>query len=130
MEDKKQLIQSIFADIFEKPGFDLALIEKHFHPDYQQWVNGESLDFNGFVDHMKALKSALKTVKITFEHLVEEGDRVCSIHYPQAEKNDGSHMKGKVIAFFKFSGDQLIACDELTHLLEGTDEDRDLGSRH
>ncbi|MDA0911127.1 MAG: nuclear transport factor 2 family protein, partial [Proteobacteria bacterium] len=116
--------------IFEKDGFDEADIHKYFHPDYTQYVDGKILKFDNFIAHIKALKSTVSQVKIHFEHLIEEGNKVCSVHYPEAEKINGMIIKAKVIAMFEFKGDQLILCDELTHLIEGDKEDEDLGSRH
>ena len=78
---------------------------------------------------MEVLKNAVHSTQITFEHLVAENDKVCSIHYAQGIKSNGQKIKAKVIALFQFQDDQLILCDELTHLVEGSTEDRDLGSR-
>ncbi|WHN65007.1 nuclear transport factor 2 family protein [Cysteiniphilum sp. QT6929] len=128
--DKKELLVRIFKIIFEKDGFDEADIHKYFHPDYTQYVDGKILKFDNFIAHIKALKSTVSQVKIHFEHLIVEGNKVCSVHYPEAKKINGMIIKAKVIAMFEFKGDQLILCDELTHLIEGDKEDEDLGSRH
>lgn len=127
---KKELLVRIFKAIFEKDGFDEAEIHKYFHPDYTQYVDGKVLKFDDFVAHIKSLKSTVNQVKICFEHLIEDGNKVCSVHYPEAKKDNGMIIKAKVIAMFEFKGDQLILCDELTHLIEGDKEDKDLGSRH
>lgn len=130
MDDKKALLKEMFTEIFENDAFDLALTHKHFHPDYQQLVDGKSIDRDGFIDHMKALKAAVTNVKITFKHLVAEGNAVYSLHYAEGTKADGKTVKAQVNAYFEFEGDQLILCDELTHMIEGEEADRDLGSRH
>ena len=38
-------------------------------------------------------------------------------------------IRAKVIAVFEFKDQKLISCDELTHLIEGSNDDRDMGSR-
>lgn len=129
MLDKKNLLKKIFADVFESPDFDFKVIQKHFHPDYTQCVDGKTLHFDQFVEHMKALKASIKEVKVSFEHLIAEDNSVCSIHYPEGVKSNGQRIKAKVIALFKFKDLQLIFCDELTQLIVGEKEDRDLGSR-
>jgi len=130
MKDKKNLLKKIFSDIFEADNFDEKVIHKYFHLEYKQHVDGKILNFDQFVDHMKAIKDTLDSVKIYFEHLIEENDSVCSVHYAEGKKKDGNIVKAKVIAFFKFEQDKLILCDEMTHLVEGNTEDEDMGSRH
>jgi len=130
MKDKKNLLKKIFSDIFEADTFDEKIIRKYFHPKYQQHVNGKILNFDQFVDHMKAIKDTLGSVKIYFERLIEEDDWVCSVHYAEGKKKDGNIVKAKVIAFFKFEQDKIILCDEMTHLLAGNTEDEDIGSRY
>lgn len=130
MSDKKALLQEMFKSVFEKDEFDLALVHKYFHSDYEQFVDGKSLNRDDFIEHMKALKSALKDVSITFKHLVAEGNAVYSLHIAEGTKPDGRRIKAQVNAYFQFEGNQLIFCDELTHMIEGEEADRDLGSRH
>lgn len=124
-----QLAQRIFKDMFEKETFDLSLVQKYFHPEYIQHVDGKTINYDQFIQHIQALKAAVKQVKIVFEQLVTEGQTVCSNHYAHVTKADGSQSKTKVIAFLTFKDNQLIRCDELTHLLQGDAEDKDLGSR-
>lgn len=126
----KQLIQQIFSDIFESSGYKQAEIEKHFHPDYQQHVDGKVLNFESFSAHIKALKDVIVSTKVHFEHILEEGNRVSTIHHIEARKKDGSEVKAYVMAYFEFEGDQLILCKELTRITQGSKEDADLGSRH
>ncbi|WP_440616202.1 nuclear transport factor 2 family protein [Cysteiniphilum sp. 6C5] len=127
---KKAQLVKIFREIFEKDEFDEADIHKYFHPDYTQHVDGKVLKFDDFLAHIKSLKAAVNKVNIHFEHLIEDGNRVCSVHYPEAQKVNGMTIKAKVIAMFEFKEDQLIFCDELTHLIQGEEDDADLGSRH
>ena len=129
MSDLKARTRQIFKDVFEKPGFDFELIKKHFHPDYIQHVDGKVLNFDQFVSHVKVLKSTLSDALITFDTLVQEGDTVCSAHRPSGKKSEGDAVEAKVIAVLKFKGEQLIYCDELTHIIQGEQHDKDLGSR-
>ncbi len=129
MKNKKALLREIFVDLFESDNFDADVIKKHFHPQYQQYVNKEILQYDQFADHIKHLKETLQSVRIDFQQLVAEEDTVCSVHFARGFKKDGSRVVAKVIAFFTFEGDQLIRCEELTELMEGSEEDKDIGSR-
>ncbi|MCD6046425.1 MAG: hypothetical protein K0S08_72 [Gammaproteobacteria bacterium] len=130
MKNLKNKVQEIFTDIFCTEKVDMATIARHFDASYTQYVDSETLNYDKFIQHVQALKDAVKSIKITFEHLIEEDDKVCSIHIAEAVKTNGEKIKAKVIALFQFKNDKLILCNELTHLIEGSAEDRDLGSRH
>ena len=57
MQDRKDQLKGIFTDVFENPTFDIEVIKQHFHSDYIQHVDGKILNFDQFVQHMKALKN-------------------------------------------------------------------------
>mgnify|MGYP005840434017 CR=1 FL=1 len=126
----KERIRLIFSDIFESKTFDLAVLKKHFSPQYRQHVDGQTLDFEAFTSHIKTLKEAVQSTKIHFEHILEEGPCVSTVHHVDAVKKDGSIVKADVFAYFEFENDQCVLCKELTRITEGSKEDADLGSRH
>lgn len=122
-------IEEIFENVTENMHPDASLIERYFSPLYQQDVDGHRLDYNGFLQHMIKQKSMVKSVKITIERCVVEENKICTIHRVDVVKNNKQKVVVKVIAYFEFDSDgKLIICDELTHVLEGTKEDRELGS--
>ncbi len=129
MESKKAFVKKIFLEVFGAGSFDASIIKQYFHPEYVQHVDGKSLNFDSFVQHIKVLKSSIEKVTIDFEHLIEEDDAVCSVHHIDATKINGRQIEAKVIAYMKFKGNQIILCDELTYLIAGDEEDKDLGSR-
>jgi ketosteroid isomerase-like protein len=94
-----------------------------------QNVDGESLCFNGFIEHARALKTSLRHDCATIERLVVDGHTIADIHLIDAEKTNGDKIRVKVIAFFTVKDGKIVRVDELTHLLEGDEADRDLGSR-
>ncbi|HXW26308.1 MAG TPA: nuclear transport factor 2 family protein, partial [Xanthobacteraceae bacterium] len=67
--------------------------------------------------------------RAAIETLIVDGDTIADIHVVEAEKTNGDSIRTKVIAFFTVRGGKIVRVDELTHLLHGADEDRDMGSR-
>ena len=130
MSKFKQLVLDTFSTIFREDGIHLEKISEYFDPAYKQYVDDHVLNYEEFVAHLEVLKNVLKSSHITVEHLVEEDDKVVSVHIVDGVKKDGNKVKVKVISFFKFFNDKIILCDELTHPLGGGEADRDLGSRH
>ena len=126
--NNKDFIKNAFAEIYKGDAVDETVVAHYFSKDYIQHVDGKTLNYQQFVDHLYAQRKAIYNVTITFEHLISEGDKVVSIHYPTADKFSGGKIKAKVIALFVIKNDKIVLCDELTHLIEGSSEDRDLGS--
>jgi len=124
----KSLIERAFQDVFASDAFDGSAIARYFSPRYVQKTDGRTLDFPGFVAHVRELKRTLKNVKITFERLIAEGANVVSIHRAEAEKIAGGRISIRVFALFVITNGKIVLCDELTHLEQGAVEDRDLAS--
>jgi predicted SnoaL-like aldol condensation-catalyzing enzyme len=129
-ELNKSLVERAFQDVFASDAFDESAIARYFSPRYVQKTDGRTLDFGGFVAHVRELKRTLKNVKITFERAVAEGANVVSIHRAEAEKVAGGKIALRVFALFVIEEGKIVLCDELTRLEQGAAEDRDLASRH
>lgn len=122
------LLRRMF-DAFTDPTTRPEAFAELLTPDYIQRVDGKELDYAGFLAHTAALQASLKSASVTFEHVVTDGLSAATVHIADAVKANGERMRLKVIAYYQFRGDRISLVDELTHLLEGADQDRDIGSR-
>jgi ketosteroid isomerase-like protein len=127
-EQARALIENAVASLLD-PRQDAESLSRYFAPDYVQDVDGKRLDFNGFIDHARTLKKSLRRGRATIENIIADGSTIADIHVIDAEMTNGDTIQVKVIAFFTVRDGKIVRVDELTHLLRGTDEDRDLGSR-
>jgi predicted SnoaL-like aldol condensation-catalyzing enzyme len=125
----KSLVERAFQDVLASDAFDECTIARYFSPQYLQKTDGRTLDFSGFVAHVRELKRTLKNVTITFERLVAEGTTVVSVHRAEAEKVAGGRIAIRVFALFVIDADKIVRCEELTRLEQGAAEDHDLASR-
>ena len=125
----KQIIRSVFTNILESPVMDEVLISKYFSTDYIQYVDGKTINFEDFVKHIQVLKAKIRQISISIKSIVAEGDIVFTNHEVTATMQDGRNGKMKVIAEFRLRDNKVYYCDELTHMVEGDDKDKDLGSR-
>jgi len=126
--DLKARLKEGMKAIFAEPTFNEKTIQKYISPNYIQYVNGETLNYQDFIQHIKAQKKLVESVEVTFKECLVDGNKVCTIHIIDAIKKDGSSMQGQVNAVFTFENDKVICCDELTHVLQGLPEDNELGS--
>lgn len=129
MNSYKELIRNAFKAVVENQTYDPTIIEKYFSRDYHQYVDGEELDFDGFCQHMKAQKLAIKYLLIDFQTIIEEGNIVFTNHSVEIQTNEGRHALIHVIAEFRIQDGKITYCNELTRLVSGDERERDLGSR-
>ncbi|PAF42376.1 nuclear transport factor 2 family protein [Helicobacter sp. 11S02596-1] len=126
----KAIVQECFQKILEEGKIDNTTIEHYFSKNYTQCVNGIQIDFENFKSHLHKQRETIQTITIKFITLLAEGNIVFTNHLVNARKKDGTHSVFKVLAQFSLEDGKIIACDELTQLLEGNQKDSDLGSRH
>jgi len=127
-DQARTLIENAVASLLD-PNQDAESLSRYFAPDYTQDVDGKYLDYAGFVDHARTLKKTLRKGQAKIERLVVDGSTIADIHIIEAEKTNGEVIRAKVIAFFTLRDGKFIHVDELTHLLQGSETDQDLGSR-
>lgn len=127
--DPREVVLSSFRDVLENPDADVSDVERWFSPDYRQSVDGKTMDYAQFVQHLEALNAAASSFKIDVQETVCEGNRVCTRHDVHVFKKDGSRALAQVLAIFEVTNGKIVRCDELTRLMDGDIEDRDLGSR-
>lgn len=130
-QSAKEVILALFRDVVQAPVLDMQAVERYVSPRYVQHVDGVTLDYAGFVAHMQKQKKAIAAMSVAFVALVQDPDGhvVFSHHVVEARKKDGGLVRVKVLAQFTVADGRLVGCDELTQLLSGAHEDRDLGSR-
>lgn len=126
----KNVIINLFRDVLGPSEVDITAIEKYIAPSYVQHVDGVTLDYDAFIAHMQKQKQVIASMSIEFLAMAEEGDTVFTSHVVTARKKGGSVIRAKVIAHFTIKDNRVTGCDELTRLLSGSNEDRDIGSRH
>ncbi|NCD11076.1 MAG: hypothetical protein EOL93_00870 [Epsilonproteobacteria bacterium] len=129
-KSRKGIIRNLFRDVLESSEVEISVIEKYIDPAYIQKVDGVILDYHGFLEHMKKQKQVIDAMSVTFLSMVEESDTVFTNHIVAAKKKDGEELHVHVIAQFTLQDERLIACDELTRLISGNEEDQNIGSCH
>ena len=126
----KAVVRNAFEAIINQGRTDTATIEQYIALGYIQKVDGKTLDYKGFVSHMQALSATVSSMQVTFDSLTAEDDKVASAHRVRATKTDGgAQIEIQVITLFQVAGGRIVSCNEPTHLISGSHEDRDLGSR-
>lgn len=114
--------------IFSSSDFNEDIIREVVDPSYIQHVDGHTLRIEEFIQHLRLLKERTKSIEIGFKTLVQEGEIVFSNHIITATMKDNSKTTIHVIAEFRIKDGKMYYCDELTSLIDGDSENKDLGS--
>ncbi len=123
----QRVAQALYA-VISRPGHDEHTIESFFTPDYRQTVNGIDLDYDNFVTHMAKLKQVTRTMKVNILAIAQQGNHVLTHHLVTVIKTNGEQAQTEVFACFTLENGRIAACQELTRLISGAEEDKMLGS--
>ena len=99
--------------------------------DFVQKFGGEENRYNAFIQHASTLSKQLKSMDVVFEDFnVDSDGTISDIHTVSVTKLDGTTAIFKLYSFYYFDNTgKLKELDELSSLIDGSSEDRDLGSR-
>jgi hypothetical protein len=101
---------------------------RYFHPDYRQCADGEVLDYAGFLDHMKLLRSRIAPgCRVEVHEALRDGRRIADRHTVHVIKADGGQVETEVYFFAELAEDfRLVRVDEITRMVAGGAGDADL----
>jgi hypothetical protein len=101
-----------------------ATVDHYFSPDYEQRTDGELVDRQGFIEHIRALRSLVAEGQIEVLEVVAEGRRVADRHRVTVTKRDGTRSEIEVYLFGEFADDGgLRRVDEVSRVVTGSGED-------
>lgn len=124
----KTFIREGFKTMFSSSDFNENFIREMVDSSYIQYVDGQTMEFEEFIQHIKVLKKRTKSIEIDFKTLVEEGEIVFSNHIITATMTDNTKTVIHVIAEFRIRNKKVYYCNELTSLIDGDLENSNLGS--
>ncbi|AIR64445.1 nuclear transport factor 2 family protein [Cedecea neteri] len=129
MKSQSQSVIDALQEIICCPEHDENKIARYFAPDYRQIVDGKSLSYDEFINHMSTLKAQTQQMHLLVKAVVAEGDTVFTHHFVKVEKNQGEWSEFEVFARFTLQASKIHRCEELTRMIRGVSEDSDFGSR-
>ncbi|NIF33741.1 nuclear transport factor 2 family protein [Enterobacter sp. Cy-643] len=129
MKSQSQSVIDALQEIICRPEHDEQKIAQYFAADYRQIVDGKSLSYDDFINHMRALKVQTQKMHLIVKAAVGEGDTVFTQHYVKVEKSETEWSEFEVFARFTLLAGKIHRCEEVTRMIHGVSEDSDFGSR-
>lgn len=120
------LLKDIWRFIYAPESDVVEVINKFFHPDYTQCINGEILNRAEYIQHVLAQKKNMIIDTMEYKHILEKGEEVFALYYPRGRNRNNNPIEGEVIAYFCFKGQQVFKIHGQVRLLKGDLADVDM----
>ncbi|RFN54361.1 hypothetical protein FIE12Z_1487 [Fusarium flagelliforme] len=104
-------------------------LEKFFTPNYTSIVDGKSVNFEEFVQHMEHLRKITTAISVQSTHYLRDGNQLAERHIATVEFANKPTARFEVFLFARVNEDGRIEnLVETLRQFEGLEEDKDLGS--
>ncbi|KAJ4128911.1 hypothetical protein NW768_007434 [Fusarium equiseti] len=104
-------------------------LEKFFTPNYTSLVDGKSVNFEEFVQHMEHLRKITTAISVKSTHYLCDGNQLAERHIATVEFENKPTAKFEVFLIATVNEDGRIEhLVETLRQFEGLEEDKDLGS--
>lgn len=129
MNNPLNLVCQALDTVINRPGYDEAVLLQFFSPEYQQYVDGKTLSYQQFVNHIQTLKQHGWQMKLQIIASATAQQSVFTRHRVAVTQCGGQVSEFEVMAQFEIRDSRIYRCHELTRQIAGPQHDRDLGSR-
>lgn len=120
------LLKTIWKALYD-PDIDTSItINKYFHPDYQQCINGVVMDRTQYVQHVSEQKENISIISIDYKQSIEKENELFALYYPQGKDKNNLPIEAEVIAYFYFANHQLLKIHGQVRLIKGNYADVDM----
>lgn len=120
------LLKNIWNSIYD-PNIDVnETMEKFFHSDYEQCINGILLKRKDYIHHVCEQKKNMTIDAIDYKHVLEKENELFAIYYPRGRNTKNLPVEGEVIAYFHFENHKLLKIHGQVRLLKGDLADVDM----
>ncbi|KAF4445595.1 hypothetical protein F53441_10659 [Fusarium austroafricanum] len=126
LEKYEKGFESIFLGEPETTQTDL---ENLFTQGYTSIVDGKSVNFAEFVQHIEHVRKVTTAVKAKVTHFVREGNQLAERHFVTAEFSNKPPSEYEVFLFATIhESGRIESLVETLRQTQGLEEDKDLGS--
>jgi predicted ester cyclase len=115
-EELKAFYKEAYAHTVENMQSTKADYSQYFAKDFVMHMDGQTLNFDDYVQFMLDIRKGVDNVKIEFKDMIAENDGVATVHTTRITKNNGERITLNVISFFKVRNRQFTSGHELTRL--------------
>jgi len=121
-----ELLKNVWNTIYD-PQIDVKeMVERFFHPDYEQCINGVTMKRNEYIQHVIEQRKNIKIGTIDYKHMLEKRNELFALYYPTGKNTHNLPFEAEVIAYFRFENEQISRIHGIVRLIKGDLADLDM----
>lgn len=125
-DESKQ--RTLWANMLNSLFADKISVEELFSPNYQQYSDGKTLDFTHFINHLSHLRDQVNIIEFEVRDICISESRLAERHIATVTHHDGKVSKLEVYAFIRLHEHKIISLHEISRVISGTEQDKELAS--
>lgn len=122
----RELLKDIWGSLYDLKITVPEIIEKFFHRDYEQCINGVVMDRDQYIQHVIEQRENMTIDSIDYKHIIETGNELFALYYPKGKNKNNLPIEAEVIAYFYFSEQKILRIHGQVRLIKGDYADVDM----
>lgn len=121
-----ELLKNIWNILYDPRIETVETVEKFFHQNYEQCINGVRMDRNKYIQHALEQKKSMKIDAIDYKHILEKDNELFAIYYPRGKNINNLPIEAEVIVYVHFKKEQIFRIHGMVRLIKGDLADVDM----
>src|SRR5580704_6265941 len=94
-----ELMKNTWSSLYDPKTQVIDVIDKFFHQDYQQCINGCKMNRDEYIHHVLEQKKNMMIHTIDYTHVLEKENELFAIYYPKGTNIQNMPIEAEVIAY-------------------------------
>ena len=120
------LLKNIADSIYNPQLNAVEIIEKLYHPNYEQCINGVHMNRTEYIQHVMVQRQNMIIDRFDFQHFLEKGNELFALYYVKGKNLKNLPVEAEVIAYFLFESQQVMRIHGQVRLITGDLSDVDM----
>ena len=125
MENIK-FIKRVWEDVYNLKLDTKQTIEKYFHPNFEQCINGVVIKRPEYITHVTAQKENFILNSIDYQESLEKKDEIFTAYYIKGKNKENIPIEAEVIIYAKLLASQILKVHGLVILTQGNEKEVDI----
>lgn len=121
-----EYIFQIWDNLYDKDQNTKSVIEKFFHNDYTQCINGIVMNRSEYIDHVIEQKKNIKSMEFKCKNYLSQSNELFIIYNAKGKNIQDNAIEAEVISYFEFKDTKVLKIHGQVHLLTGNPSDVDM----
>lgn len=116
----------IWRVLYAKDQDPRLVIEKFFHEDYTQSINGVILNRVEYIRHVIDQRRNIQTMEFECKIHMSQHDKLFILYDAKGTNTEGDEIIAEIISYFEFKDRKIFKIHGQVHLLKGNPSDVDM----